>query len=165
VLALLHCDERTSGRPHLKSRDALPVQVVTVLKSAVDLGDSLDVCDEGKRNKRVSRVVGRDLIGIPLSFGCRYRLNSDDYDSCLTRLDDFIEIKVGALASGRRRWSASHGQQLVQRSCRSGVTGKTELRNGRLTASKRYAWSAFEMGCHPDVPITCRVFSLGCRVA
>ena len=94
MLALLHCDKWISGRPHLKSRDVLSVQVVAILKPPVDFRHSLDICDQGKSNERVSRVVGCELIGIPLPFACRRRLYADDYDSCLTRRDDFIEIKV-----------------------------------------------------------------------
>jgi hypothetical protein len=64
ALALVHCDEWTRGGPHFKSRDALPVNVIAILKPAVDLRDPIDVRDQGKGQKRVSRIVGCELIRI-----------------------------------------------------------------------------------------------------
>jgi len=50
----------------------------------------------------MSGIVCCQLVWVLFSLGNAGRLNSYYDDSSLTRRDDFIEIKVGILASGRR---------------------------------------------------------------
>ena len=111
ALALFHHYERMPGWPDFKGPDSLPVQVVAILKPAIDLRDPLDVCYESESNQRVSRIVCGKLVGVPLPLCCCRGLDAYYYDSRLTRWDDFVEIKVGALASGRRYWPAGRGKQ------------------------------------------------------
>ena len=111
AFALFHYYERMPGRPDFKSPHSLSVQVVAILKPAIDLWNLFYIRHERESNQRMSRIICGKLVGVPLPLCCSRGLDAYYYDSRLTRWDDFVEIKVCALASGRCCSPAGRGQQ------------------------------------------------------
>jgi len=110
---------------------------VLIIDAGDESGNRFDVGSDRHLNKSAARVIGLQLeaaLNRPCSYVCGFYSYSND--AGLTRLDDFLEIKVSGRASTRSRticgYSNRHSPRVrIERNCFDKLARRRQAEPGR----------------------------------